>query len=115
MYSKDIEKDLKLNFLEFYEGGKDAIKSRKYNLAVSSLFKAIAVLSDYKIYSELGSLPKNHSERFRILETKMIPIYKLVVVIFKKYTESYNLRMEANDAKQVLEHVEKLRKLIKFK
>ena len=114
MYSKDIKNDLKSNFIEFYDGGKDAIKVKKYNLAVASLFKAIAVLSDYKIYSEFGSLPKNHNERFRILETKLVPIYEIVVVMFKKYTESYNLRMELEDARKVLENVEKLKKIINF-
>jgi len=114
MYSKDIKEDLKSNFKEFYEGGKDSINSKKYNLAVASLFKAIAVMADYKIYSEFGSLPKNHNERFRILSAKLKPVYELVSEMFKKYTDSYNLRMEQKDAKEVLENVEKLKKIINF-
>ena len=114
MYSKDIKEDLKENFIEFYEGGKEAIKSKKYNLAVASLFKAIAMLADYKIYSELGSLPKNHNERFYTLNTKFKPIYDIVSEMFKRYTDSYSLRMEQKDAKEVLENVEKLKKIVNF-
>jgi hypothetical protein len=114
MYSKDIKEDLKLNFKEFYEGGLDALFKKRYNLAVAAFFKSIAVLSDLKIYSILGTLPKNHNERFMILNTKFKPIYKIVSDMFKKYKESYNLRMEKSDAMEVQENVEKIKELIGF-
>ena len=114
MYSKDIREDLKLNFKEFYNGGLDALSKKRYNLAVAAFFKAIAVLSDFKIYSMLGTLPKNHNERFMILNTKFKPIYKMVSNMFKKYKESYNLRMEKSDALEIKENVKKIKELISF-
>ena len=86
MHSEDIKKDLKLNFKEFYEGGISALSENKYNLAVAVFFKAIAVLSDLKIYTMLGTLPKNHNERFMILNTKFKPMYTIVSVSYTHLT-----------------------------
>ena len=40
--------------------------------------------------NKLNKLPKNHSERFRILEIYFKEVYEIVDEIFDKYTDSYS-------------------------
>lgn len=96
-----IENDLKSNFIDFKASGDDELSKGRYNPAVVSYFKAIAVLCDLKIYQARGLLPKNHNERFLFLNVHFPEIAKMLSGIFKKYTDSYNLRMSRKDAMEM--------------
>src|SRR3989344_6803816 len=109
MASEGIEKDLLLNFRDFRDSGNDKLEKQRYNPAISSYFKALVILCDWKIYKERGLLPKNHNERFDFLRQYFPKAYSLVDSIFDEYRKSYNLRMEKMDALKVKENVEKLR------
>lgn len=111
MKTEDIKKDLELNFKEFVESRDEELNKNRFNAAVSSYFKAIAVLCDLKIYEVRGLLPKNHQERFLFLKMHFEEIENIVSELFKKYTESYNLRMDEKDALELKENVEKIKEL----
>lgn len=109
MNTEDIKNDLELNFKEFLESGNDEMDKGRFNAAVSSYFKAIAVLCDLKIYEKRGLLPKNHQERFLFLKLHFKEAEELASSLFKTYTDSYNLRMENEDALKLKENVEKIK------
>ena len=44
--------ELLKNAEEFFESGEDNLKKKRFNVAVSDFFKAIAILCDYLIYRE---------------------------------------------------------------
>ncbi len=90
--------ELLKNVDEFLESGEDNLKKKRFNAAVSDFFKAIVILCDYLIYREIKAVPKNHAERFSILETHFKEIYGEVSLLFKTYTKSYNLRLSEADA-----------------
>ena len=52
--------------------------------------KALFALSDLIIYQKLKKLPKNHNERFRILEEYFPELYKITDELFKDYTDAYS-------------------------
>jgi len=110
----DIEKDLLLNFQEFFESAEKELKEGRYNSAVSSYFKAIAILCDWQIYKERRVLPKNHTERFHFVKLYFTEAYFQLSPLFKKYTDSYNLRLSKEDALILKENVEKFKKLFKI-
>ena len=85
--------DLLKNIEDFLESGEDNLKKQRFNVAVSDFFKAIAILCDYLIYKEIKIIPKNHNERFSILEKYFKDIYKKVAELFQIYTKSYNSRL----------------------
>ncbi len=58
--------------------------------AVILASKALFALCDYIIFSKYGKLPKNHAERFRILELKETKIYLKVNEVWSKYTDTYS-------------------------
>ena len=107
-----IEKDLLLNFTDFLESARDELKKGRYNPAVSSYFKALAVLCDWRIYSEKRILPKNHTERFMILKSDFQDAYDLISPLFKKYRDSYSLRMRKEDALELDKNVQKLKRIL---
>lgn len=109
--TEDIERDLLDNFKDFLNSANDELEKNRYNPAVSSYFKAIAILCDLKIYQKRKLLPKNHQERFLFLKTHFPEAYQVVTSLFEKYRDSYNLRMKRGDALDLKENVENLKKI----
>ena len=77
-------------FLEEYLGANDELNKNRYKNSVILFSKALFAVCDIIIYNKLNKLPKNHSERFRILEEYFKEIYEIVDEIFDKYTDSYS-------------------------
>ena len=93
-----LMEELLKNIEEFLESGEDNLNKKRFNAAVSDFFKAIVILCDYIIYKEMRLMPKNHSQRFSLLERYFKEIYEKVSELFETYTKSYNLRLEEKDA-----------------
>jgi len=111
----DIAKDLMDNFREFLESARRDFLEKRYNPAISSYFKAIAILCDYVIYKERALLPKNHRERFLFLESGFREAYNLISPLFKEYTDSYNVRIQKEKVLRLKESVEKLKEIFQIK
>lgn len=110
-----IEGDLKANIKEFLESAEENLAKGRYNSAISSYFKAMATLCDFKIYESRRILPKNHSERFLFLKTSFSEAYKIVSILFNEYTKTYNLRLGKKDALLFKENVKKLMQIFEKK
>lgn len=107
----DITKNLLVNFNEFIASAERDFIEYRYNPAISSYFKAIAILCDYQIYKTRGLLPKNHRERFLFLEIHFKEAYDLISPLFKEYTDSYNLRIQKEQVMKLKENAEKLKRI----
>lgn len=81
--------ELEKSFLEEYESATILIKMGKTKAALILLSKSLFALVDYIIFKKYKQLPKNHSDRFRILEKNEIAIYKKVDFVWSKYTDAY--------------------------
>ncbi len=108
-------KEILDNAYEFLESAEDNVKKERFNAAVSDFFKAIVTFYDYLIYQEIKIIPKNHNERFSLLEKYFNNIYGKVIELFKKYRESYNLRLKKEDALNLKAFAYELRDFIKSK
>ena len=104
--------ELLKNAKEFLDSGEDNLKKERFNASVSDFFKSIVVLCDYLIYKQIKVLPKNHNERFSLLQIHFKEIYNKVSELFKKYTESYNLRLTKSDAEIIKSYAYGFKKLI---
>lgn len=111
----DIDKDLMANFHDFLESAETDVQEKRYNPAISSYFKAIAILCDSVIYNERGLLPKNHSERFLFMELHFKEAHDLISPLFKEYTDSYNTRIQKEQVLRLKESVETLKRIFKIK
>ncbi|MFA4953267.1 MAG: hypothetical protein WC584_03520 [Candidatus Pacearchaeota archaeon] len=86
------------NIQEFIESGEENLRKQRFNAAVSDFFKAIVIICDYLIYKEIKIIPKNHNERFSILEKYFRDTYKKVAELFQIYIKSYNSRSTKEEA-----------------
>lgn len=105
MFTDDIEEDLSRNIDEFIEIGDYSFEKQKYNAAITSYFKALVILIDLEIYRRKALLPKNHNERFNFIQIVFPKQSARISDLFRKYTDSYNLRMEKEDAEEMKEFV----------
>ncbi len=99
------------NAEESIESAEYDIKKGRYNSSVSSFFRAAANLCDYIIYTEIKILPKNHNERFQLLEKYFPEIHNKLKEFFHLYRESYNLRLKKEDALKIKEYVNELKNI----
>lgn len=104
--------DILKNANEFIESAEDSLKKERFNASVSDFFKAITVLCDYLIYQEIKTFPKNHNERFNLLNIHFNEIYKKIIELFKKYRESYNLRLSKEDALNLRQYTHELKNFV---
>jgi len=93
--------ELVKNAEEFIGSADDNMEKCRFNAAVSDYFKSIVILCDYMIYREIKTVPKNHSDRFLLLERYFPKIYSEVSKLFRVYQKSYNLRLSKQDAERL--------------
>jgi len=104
--------ELLKNVNEFLESEEDNLNKKRFNAAVSDFFKAIVILCDYLIYREIKIMPKNHNQRFSLLERYFKKIYEKVSELFETYTKSYNLRLEEKEAIKLKNYANALKNFI---
>ena len=68
-------------FIEEYRGAKDELDKARYKNSAILFAKALFAMCDIIIKNKLNRLPKNHSERFRILEEHFKEIYIIVTKV----------------------------------
>ena len=104
--------ELLKNADEFLESAEENLKKERFNASVSDFFKAIVILCDYLLYREIKIIPKNHNERFALLETHFKKTYSEVSNLFKIYTKSYNLRLGKEDAIRLKNYSNELKNFV---
>jgi len=102
--------ELEKTFLEEYEGGIEQLEKERYKNAVILLSKSIFALCDLIIHLKLNRLPKNHGERFRILEEYFKDIYSVVDDIFSHYTDAYSKPVLKETCTKIKEAIIKIAK-----
>ncbi|ALM76222.1 hypothetical protein TBCH5v1_2327 [Thermococcus barophilus] len=86
--------ELKANIKEYLEDADYLFNKGHYNSAINLYFKALVGICDYIILRDTGRLPRNHEERFRILEAKYPEIYDIVDFHYTYYRRAYRMRVE---------------------
>ncbi|MCK5149341.1 hypothetical protein KAJ87_00250 [Candidatus Pacearchaeota archaeon] len=110
----NIALELKENIREFYSSALKAEQERKYNVAVTLFFKALALLSDLYIFEKENKIPNSHSDRFRILDSKYPEIYKILDKNFSFYQDSYRIKLNKEICEVFRNDAEQLIKLLKI-
>jgi len=108
-----MEEVLLNNANEFYLSGQDNLLKKRFNVSFSDFFKSIVVFCDYLLYKNIKRLPKNHSERFILLEKYFPEIYQEVSKRFKPYTFSYNSIISEEEAVNLKEYARKIKEFVK--
>ncbi len=86
----DQLEELEDTFLEEYSSAELLEKEAKLKSATILFSKAIFALVDCILFKKYKVLPKNHAERFRILERREPELYSLLDALWNKYTDTYH-------------------------
>ncbi len=81
---------LKITFIEEFTSAEILSGMDRKKSAVILLSKALFAVCDYIIWRKYKKLPKNHSERFRILELKEPELYRQIDDVWVHYTDTYS-------------------------
>jgi len=105
-------KELLENADEFLIAGVENFAKSRYNVAASDFFKSIVIFCDYLIYYQIKRLPKNHNDRFNLLNIYFKDIYETVSNLFKVYVDSYNLKMKKGDVIKLQHYANELKRIV---
>ena len=87
---------------------------KDYTSSAILYFKCLFVLLDYIILKDLGKTPKDHTERFRILQKNYSDLYTVLDKLFSVYRNTYSLTISKIDCDKVKEDVQKIIKKYKI-
>ncbi|MBI5393524.1 hypothetical protein HZA96_06670 [Candidatus Woesearchaeota archaeon] len=107
----DKEQILLQNQEEYLELAELALKTKKYNSAVTLFFKAISAGTDLFLFRKEKIVPSSHTHRFRILQQKYPELYQILDKDFPFYQDSYTLKMTKEAAEVLQEDAQKIRKM----
>ncbi|MBR9689958.1 MAG: hypothetical protein GOV01_03620 [Candidatus Altiarchaeota archaeon] len=100
------------NALDFFETAEEKNSESKFTVAVVNYFKALISLIDYGLFSKKGIFPKNHEERFKMLQHIFPGLLGIVRDSYGSYRRAYSERLDHEDAGFLREEVLKVAKEI---
>ena len=84
------EDELRNTFIEEYSSAKMLKRIGKLKSALILISKSLFALCDYILFKKYAKLPRNHGERFRMLQLKENNTYLEVSSIWSQYTDTYS-------------------------
>ena len=108
-------KDELFKNIKMIMGSADLIYSNKdYTSATILYFKALFSILDYIILISKGNTPKDHSERFRILQQFHPKLYESLDKYFKIYRDTYSILIDKQTCDTIKDYVKRIAKEYKI-
>ena len=100
-----MEEEL-LNNIKKFRGSAELIyKTGDYTSATILYFKTLFVSLDLIIFKNSKSTPKDHTERFKILQKNFPNYYKILDKYFHVYKNTYSMEIDKETCGEVRENV----------
>ncbi len=96
------------NIKMFWGSAELIFNNKDYTSATILYFKCFFVLLDYIIFKKLQITPKDHTERFRILELNFPEYYEILDKYFQIYRDTYSLTIEKEKCEEIRKHVSRI-------
>ncbi|MEK6893691.1 MAG: hypothetical protein AABX07_05830 [Nanoarchaeota archaeon] len=104
----ETEKSLINNIKNFTSSASKIYEVKDYTSATILYFKALFSILDLIVFRKKGFIPKDHSERFRILEKEFSEFYLIADKYFPIYQSSYTRSIEKEVCDEIKENVERI-------
>jgi uncharacterized protein (UPF0332 family) len=88
--------------------------NKDYTSATILYFKAAFLVLDHILLEKEGKTPKDHTERFRMLEKKYPELYEFLDKRFKTYRDTYSISIDKQKCEKVREDVKDIIKRYKI-
>jgi uncharacterized protein (UPF0332 family) len=83
-------------------------QNKDYTSATILYFKAFFCVLDLILLKEQGRAPKDHTERFRMLETYKPKLFELLDKSFKIYRDTYSISIDKQTCEEVRKNVKRV-------
>jgi len=103
-----IKDELISNIKQIMNSAKLVYTSKDYTSATILYFKAAFAVLDYIILDKQGKTPKDHTERFMILEKDFPDLYEFLDKYFKIYRNTYSTSIDKETCDKLIKNVKKL-------
>jgi len=100
-----LENELKKNVKIVLQSAELVYNNKDYTSATILYFKALFVVLDLILLKSQGKTPKDHSERFRMLQFSYPKLYEMLDKYFKIYRDTYSLSIDRQTCEEVRTHV----------
>ena len=98
------------NIDKFLKSAGIVYKTDDFTSAAILYFKALFSILDFIILKDRGKIPKDHSERFRILESEHPKLYLLLDMLYPSYRTTYTSIINKETCDKIKENVERITK-----
>lgn len=96
------------NINKFLKSAEIVYKTNDFTSATILYFKALFSILDFIILKDSGKIPKDHSERFRILESEHPKLYLLLDKLYPSYRTTYTSIINKGICDKIKENVERI-------
>lgn len=97
-----------------FKGSADSLYiSGDYTSATILYFKTLFAIQDYLLLEKMGESPKDHSERFRMLERSFPALFRELDIEFTTYRDTYSKIIDLETCERIKKEVEN--DIIKYK
>lgn len=103
-----MEELLIKNIRQFSKSASLVYFNGDYTSSAILYFKTLFAICDLIIYRKIGRIPKDHSERFRLLEESFSELYKIVDLLYPDYRSTYRLNLTKQQCDRVKNEVERI-------
>ncbi|MBU3896448.1 MAG: hypothetical protein KJ697_00750 [Nanoarchaeota archaeon] len=110
----DIKTELLNNVKRIHKSAEMVYSSEDYTSACILYFKALFIVLDYIILISGKELPKDHTQRFRILEKSFPAMYGVLDKIYPIYKNSYSTSISKKNCDEARAYVNRLIKEYKI-
>jgi len=100
--------DLIKNIRTLLKSAKLVYDAKDFTSATILYFKAAFSMADYILLKSQGVSPKDHSERFRMLQDSFPDLYLFLDKYFGTYRDTYSLTIDKETCDKVREGVNKI-------
>ncbi len=109
-----LHKELMSNIKTVLKSADLVYENEDYTSATILYFKALFIVLDLIILKNMGITPKDHTERFRILENRFPSLYTIIDKYFKIYRATYSTSIDKETCEGIKKNVDKIIKEFKI-
>ena len=97
-----MRNELLANIKKFLNSARVVYETKDYTSATVLYFKVIFVLADFILLSTIGRIPKDHNERFRLVEENFPELYNMLNKSFHIYRDTYRTTISRQNCDKVI-------------
>ncbi|MEW6329307.1 MAG: hypothetical protein AB1468_04270 [Candidatus Micrarchaeota archaeon] len=110
----ELEGELRRNIRSFFNSARIVYETGDFTSAFILYFKTLVAISDYVLLVKGLGVPKDHNERFRMLEQNIPELYRIVDRYFTFYRSSYSTSVSKKICDEVVSYVKLFAKKYKI-